>query len=97
MNWISRLERRFGRFAIPNLMYVIIILYAVGFLLNILNPYFYIQYLSLNVSEILHGQIWRIVTFLIQPPSDNANIFADCTLLLLYDRNALEQTWDRSA
>ncbi len=40
MNWISRLERRFGRFAIPNLMYVIIILYAVGFLLNILNPYF---------------------------------------------------------
>ena len=30
MNWISRLERRFGRFAIPNLMYVIIILYAVG-------------------------------------------------------------------
>ena len=44
MNWISRLERRFGRFAIPNLMYVIIILYAVGFLLNILNPYFYIQY-----------------------------------------------------
>ena len=53
MNWISRLERKFGRFAIPNLMYVIIILYAVGFLLNILNPYFYIQYLSLNVSEIL--------------------------------------------
>ena len=93
MNWISRLERRFGRFAIPNLMYVIIILYAVGFLLNILNPYFYIQYLSLNVSEILHGQIWRIVTFLIQPPSDNA-IFLLIALYFYYMiGNALEQTW----
>lgn len=93
MNWISRLERRFGRFAIPNLMYVIIILYAVGFLLNILNPYFYIQYLSLNASEILHGQIWRIVTFLIQPPSDNA-IFLLIALYFYYMiGNALEQTW----
>ena len=68
-------------------------MYAVGFLLNILNPYFYIQYLSLNVSEILHGQIWRIVTFLIQPPSDNA-IFLLIALYFYYMiGNALEQTW----
>ena len=75
MNWISRLERRFGRFAIPNLMYVIIILYAVGFLLNILNPYFYIQYLSLEDC------------YLFDPAAvGQCDIFADCTLLLLYDR-----------
>ena len=40
MNWISRLERKFGRFAIPNLMYFIIILYGIGFVLNYVNPYF---------------------------------------------------------
>ena len=63
MNWISRLERRFGRFAIPNLMYVIIILYAVGFLLNILNPYFYIQYLSLNVSRFCMDRFGGLLPF----------------------------------
>ena len=53
MNWISRMERRFGRFAIPNLMYYIIILYGIGFVLHYVNPYFYIQYLSLDASAIL--------------------------------------------
>ena len=30
MNWLDKLERKFGRYAIHNLMYYIIILYAVG-------------------------------------------------------------------
>lgn len=93
MNWISKLERKFGRFAIPNLMYYIIILYGIGFVLDYLNPYFYIQYLSLNASEILHGQIWRIVTFLIQPPSNHL-IFLIIALYFYYMiGKVLEQTW----
>ena len=51
MNWISRLERKFGRYAIPNLMYFIIILYGIGFVLDYINPYFYIQYLSLKIGR----------------------------------------------
>ena len=37
-NWLDKLERKFGRYAIPNLMYYIIILYAVGFVLDLINP-----------------------------------------------------------
>lgn len=93
MNWISRLERKFGRYAIPNLMYFIIILYGIGFVLDYINPYFYIQYLSLNAAEILHGQIWRIVTFLIQPPSNNL-FFLIIALYFYYTiGRALEQIW----
>lgn len=62
-------ERRFGKYAIKNLMYYVIILYGVGFALNLINPTFYMQYLSLNAEAILHGQVWRIITFLIQPPA----------------------------
>ena len=69
-NWLSKLERKFGRYAISNLMYYIIILYAVGFVLNLVNPGFYYQFLSLDAPAILRGQVWRIVTFIIQPPSD---------------------------
>lgn len=49
-------------------MYYITILYAVGLIVWMLDPMIYYNYLSLNVGMILHGQIWRLVTFLIYPP-----------------------------
>ena len=41
------------------------------------------EYLSLNANAILHGQIWRIVTFLLQPP-DGSPIFIVFALYLYY-------------
>ena len=66
---MNKMERKFGRYAIPNLMYYIVILYAVGVLVQMMAPAFYIQYLMLDARAILHGQIWRVVTFMIWPPS----------------------------
>ena len=71
MSFLNRLERKIGRHAIPNLMLYMIVLYAAGFLLNMFAPGFYIRYLSLDVYRILHGEVWRLVTFVLQPPSDN--------------------------
>jgi len=65
MNWLDKLERKLGRYAIHNLMYYIIVLYAAGFVLQMVSPMFYYSYLSLNVEAVLHGQIWGIVTFFI--------------------------------
>lgn len=93
MNWLDKLERKFGRYAIPNLMLYIIILYGTGFVLNLINPGFYYQYLSLDASAILHGQVWRILTFIIQPPSSNA-FFLIFVLYLYYMIGVqLEHTW----
>ena len=69
MNWLDKLERKFGRYAIPNLMNYIIVLYALGLAVEMFAPEFYYQYLSLNAEAILHGQIWRVITFIIQPPN----------------------------
>ena len=69
MNFLRKLEKKFGRYAIPNLMYYIIIMYGMGLIIYVANPNIYFQYLSLDVGAILQGQIWRIVTFLICPPS----------------------------
>lgn len=68
MNWIDKLERRFGKYAVHNLIYYVIILYAVGFVLQIVTPGLYEQWLCLDAPKILHGQIWRIVTFIIASP-----------------------------
>jgi hypothetical protein len=92
-NWLSKLERKFGRYAVPNLMYYIIILYAAGFVLNILNPEFYYRYLSLDAQAIFRGQIWRIATFIIQPPSSSL-IFIVFALSLYYMiGRQLEHAW----
>lgn len=93
MNWLDKLEKKYGRYAIHNLMYYIIVLYGVGFVIEWINPSFYYQYLSLNAGAILHGQIWRAVTFIIQPPS-NSLIFLLIALYFYYVLgSALESTW----
>ena len=64
MNWMDKLERKIGRYAVPNLMLYIIIMYGAGYVLYLINPAFYAQYLCLNAQAILHGQVWRIITFI---------------------------------
>lgn len=92
MNWMSKLERRFGRYAIPNLMYYVILLNIVGVAVSITAPTLY-SWLSLDAEAILHGQIWRVVTFLMQPPSGSLLMVAISLYFnYLIGRN-LEAVW----
>lgn len=93
MNWIQKLERRFGRYAIRNLMYYIIILYGFGFVMDLIRPDFYYQYLALDAGAILRGQIWRIVTFLIQPPSSSPLFMIFALYLYYMIGQHLEAAW----
>lgn len=94
MKWIDKMERRFGKYAIHNLMYYIIMLYALGFVIQVISPEIYSQWLALDAEAILRrGQIWRIVTFIIEPPSDNL-IFIFFALYLYYMiGKILEYNW----
>ena len=69
MSILERLERKFGRYTIPNLMKYICVMYAVGFLIQLFAPEFYFYYLDLDPEAILHGHIWRVLTFLIYYPA----------------------------
>ncbi len=94
MNLMNKLNRKYGRYAIHNLMFYIILLYAAGFLMNMINPDFYGKYLMLDIDKVLHGQIWRIVTFIIQPTSDTNMLFLAIELYLYYMiGNSLENAW----
>lgn len=93
MKFLYKLERRFGRYAIRDLMKYIILLYGIGFVINFVNPNIYTAYLSLNAEMILKGQVWRLITFIIQPPS-NSVIFAAFALYLYYIIGInLENVW----
>ena len=93
MSWISKLERKFGRYAIHNLMLYLIGCYILGFVIMYVNPVFYYRYLALDPAAIMRGQIWRIVTFLIQPPSTSLLYFLLYLYLYYILGNALERVW----
>ena len=80
MGVLSKLEKKFGKYAIPNLMYYIVILYAVGVFVCYFAPEVYVNYLMLDASKILKGQIWRIVTFMMWPLSNNVML----NILVIY-------------
>ena len=67
MNWISRLERKYGRFCIPNLISLIvggqILVYAIELFVN----QFVSSYLGLSRGLLLMGQVWRLITFVFIP------------------------------
>ncbi len=58
---MSNFEKKFGKYAIKNISLMLIMCYAVGYLIQMVNPAF-LLYLTLNPYQILHGQIWRIFT-----------------------------------
>ena len=90
---MNNLERKFGRYAIKNLSLALILCYGCGYLIYAVNKGF-LNYLTLNPYAILHGQIWRLITWLIVPP-DTSNIFFVLIMLFFYYSigTALERTW----
>ena len=93
MKFLNRLERKLGRYAIPNLMIYMIVLYAAGFLLDMMDPTFYVRWLSLDVYRILHGEVWRLLTFVLQPPSDSVFwVFLELYIYYSIGRS-LENMW----
>jgi len=89
----QKLERKFGKYAIPDLMKYICVIYVVGFLIQMFNPLLYYFYLDLDPEAILHGHIWRIVTFLFYPPSTSV-IWMMIAVFVYYSLGmTLEQLW----
>lgn len=93
MNFFRKLEYKYGKYAIHNLMYYIIILYGMGIVINLINPMYYTVFLAMDAGAILHGQIWRLVTFLICPPA--SGIFFNLIAMYLYYSlgTTLERVW----
>lgn len=93
MNFLNKMERKFGRYAIHNLSAYIIALYVAGYLLYFFAPASIFSYLTLEPYYILHGQIWRLVTWILIPP-ESPGIFTIIMLFFYYSLgNSLEQTW----
>ncbi|MBQ6574680.1 MAG: hypothetical protein IJL90_01085 [Lachnospiraceae bacterium] len=87
---LNKLERKIGKYAIRNLSLYLIIAYAIGYFLSITGV---MDIFSLNPYYFLKGQVWRIFTWILVPPS-SISIFTIIMLYFYYQLgNALERTW----
>ncbi len=90
MSWF---ERKFGKYAIPNISLLLILCYGCGYIIQFINAGF-LNYLTLNPYAIVHGQIWRLISWIIVPPSQSNFFFVLITLYFYYSiGSSLERTW----
>jgi len=87
---LNKLERKFGKYAITNLSLYIIIAYIIGYVLVLTGS---VEFINLNPYYIARGQVWRIITWILVPPS-TIDIFTIIMLYFYYQiGSALERTW----
>ena len=81
MNLLNKMERKLGRYAIPNLPKWMIGTYIIGYILYYMFPQSMI-YIMLEPALILQGQVWRLISWIFVPPT-TTNIFFVLMIILL--------------
>ena len=92
MNWLDKLEKKFGRFAIPNLTMYLIGAYIIGFGIYYFLPGLF-KWLTLEPYFILKGQVWRVISWVLVPPSGSLISIIFIVLLYYSLGTALERAW----
>ncbi len=89
---LARLERRFGGYAVENLILYLVGGMALVWVLAQARP-FVIGRLTLDMNAVRHGQVWRLVTFLLIPPSRSAYWILIDLYFTWWVGTSLEQYW----
>ena len=72
MKWLNKLERKFGNIYISNLMLYIVVGTLIVYIFAYLFPDLPIlYYLGFDRDAIFSGQVWRVLTFILEPYCDS--------------------------
>ncbi len=89
---MSKFEKKFGKYAVRNLSLVLIACYVIGYIIELAVPSVQ-SLLTLNPQAILKGQVWRLFTWVLIPPS-SLDFFTILMLLFYYNvGSSLEMVW----
>lgn len=83
MNWLDKLEKKLGRFAIPNLTVYLLAGYVIGFAIYYLAPGL-LGWLTLEPAYILRGQVWRIISWVLIPTDGKFDFLAVSCVIVLF-------------
>lgn len=94
MNWLDRLDRKFGKYAIKGLMkYIVIINLAVYMIAVAIPNVSIVGQLALFPDKVMHGEVWRIITFIFIPPGQSLILILFALYLYYMIGTELEQEW----
>lgn len=92
--YLNKIERKIGRFAVPYLMYVVSAVTLAVYLIELLVPSAQlISWLSLNMAQVLRGQVWRLVTFIFIPQASSIFWLLIELYFYCFIGNVLEREW----
>lgn len=91
MNYIERFCYKHPYFGVKNLMRYVVIANIAFWLLGAVNPVL-MSYLRFDPALILRGQVWRLVTFVLYPPSTGLLAFI-AFYFYYWIGSTLEQHW----
>lgn len=92
MNWLNKLERKYGKYVIPNLIWYVIVLNIVGFVIYYGVPQIE-PYLGLSIEAVLRGEVWRLLSFVLIPPVYSIVGMVFFVLFYYWIGTGLEQAW----
>ncbi len=94
MTWLNKLERKFGRYAIRDLMTYIVVLNAVVFGLTLFVPESNLMgKFILDPALVLRGEVWRLLTFIVIPPPTSLLWIVFALYFYYLVGSTLEQKW----
>lgn len=94
MKFLNKLERKYGKYAIDNITLLLIIGYIVGYVIYMVDKDLF-ALMTLDPYYIMKGQVWRLVSWLLVPPS-SPSIFTIIMLFFYYSLGqTLEKTWGK--
>ncbi|MBI5397488.1 MAG: hypothetical protein HZA91_19490 [Verrucomicrobia bacterium] len=92
MDWLDKLERRLGRFAVPGLTRLIVGFNVAAFVLLRMDST-WIKALILDPDLVAGGEIWRLVSYLFIPPTLDPIWLFFALYLFWIMGDGLEQEW----
>ncbi len=91
--FLNDLERKIGKYAIVNLTKYIVMLYAVGYVLQLAPQSVNItNLLNLDPYLILKGQVWRLVSWVLIPPGSFSLLIIITLMFYYFVGNGMERT-----
>lgn len=92
-NWLQRMNYKFSRYSIENLMIYVVIGMAAVYIGTMLLPINLYSLMIFHWDSILQGQAWRLISFIFIPPNSSL-IFIALALYFYYMLGStLEHEW----
>lgn len=92
-HWLDRFSNNHPRLAVPNLMLYVVIGNLIVYFFDAFSKGTFSPMLAFSAQAILHGQLWRLLTFIFVPLESDLLFLALSLYFYYFIGSALEREW----